>query len=368
LYLSRAGLKQTYEVKNDAMKILLVITRSELGGAQTVVVQLANKLCEHHQVILAAGEGDGKMWDMVSSPVIKEKCPHLQRAISSINDFYAILELRKIYNRHNPDVIHLHSSKAGTLGRLIFPTKKIVYTVHGFDSVRIAFRKFLPIERLLQYFCNAIVGVSEYDKIHLIEERITHNVYTVHNGIAIPDTSRLQNIDALKQKKKTILSIARVFPQKKTDLFIKVARMLPEYNFVWIGNQHEVTEYGELPENCHFVGNIPNAGAYCSQADLFMLPSNYEGLPMVIIEAMSLGKPIIASDVDGISEIVKNGENGYVLENKAEVFAEKIRLVLEDDETYRKFCKKSHEYYESKLTVEKMVAEYMKIYDRICRS
>lgn len=350
------------------MKILQVITLCELGGAQTVVVQLANELCKRHQVILVAGAGDGKMWNMVSDAVVKETCPHLQRAISPKNDFLAAIELSKIYNKYKPDVIHLHSSKAGTLGRLIFPAGKIVYTVHGFDSVRIAFRKYLFVERLLQHFCSAVVGVSEYDRIHLIEERITRNVSTVYNGISVPDTSHLQDIDILKQRRKTVLSIARVFPQKKTDLFIDVARLLPEYDFVWIGNQREVVEYGELPKNCHFLGNIPNAGAYCSQADLFMLPSNYEGLPMVVIEAMSFGKPVVASDVGGISEIVKNGENGYALENDANLFADKIRYILENDSVYNKFCTKSLESYKSGLTVDKMVSGYMKIYKELCRA
>ena len=63
------------------MNILQVITQSELGGAQTVVVQLANKLSESHDVILVAGQGDGKMWELVNENVIKERCHHLQRSI-----------------------------------------------------------------------------------------------------------------------------------------------------------------------------------------------------------------------------------------------------------------------------------------------
>ena len=67
------------------MKILQVITQSELGGAQTVVVQLANNLSKAHEVVLVAGQGDGKMWNMVSNQVIKEDCPHLQRSVSLKN-------------------------------------------------------------------------------------------------------------------------------------------------------------------------------------------------------------------------------------------------------------------------------------------
>ena len=276
----------------------------------------------------------------------------------------AAIELRRLYKKHKPDIIHLHSSKAGTLGRIVFPSKKTVYTVHGFDSVRLAFRKFLPIERFLQHFCKAVVGVSKYDEKNLLAEGIKNNVSTVYNGISVPDCSQISDIDVFNQDKKVVLAIARVFPQKKTDLFVDVARLLPQYNFVWIGNQREVTEFGELPNNCYFLGNIPNAGAFCSKADLLMLPSNYEGLPMVILEAMSFGKPVVASDVGGISEIVINEVNGYTLANDAQLFAEKIQHIFEDTTLYSKFCQNSLDIFQRELTVEKMVQGYLDIYRR----
>lgn len=346
------------------MRILQVITQSELGGAQTVVVQLANNLSKEHEVVLAAGQGDGKMWSMVNDQVTKEDCPHLQRSISLKNDLLAAIELRRLYKKYKPDVIHLHSSKAGTLGRIVFPSKKTVYTVHGFDSVRLAFRKFLPIERFLQNFCKAVIGVSKYDERNLIAEGIKNNVTTIYNGISVPDCSKISNMEVFNQSKKVILAIARVAPPKRTDLFVDVARLLPQYNFVWIGNQNEVTEFGKLPNNCYFLGNIPNAGAFCSKADLLMLPSNYEGLPMVILEAMSFGKPVVASDVGGISEIVRNDVNGYALENNPQLFAEKIQYILEDEELYSKFCQNSLDIFQKELTVEKMVQQYLDVYQR----
>lgn len=347
------------------MKILQIITLSQLGGAQTVVANLANKLCEKHEVMVASGEGDGKLWELLNPSIEKVQLKYLQRAVSPIVDIKAAWELRSVYNRFKPDVVHLHSSKAGMLGRMVLPSKKIVYTVHGFDSIRVAYRKFLPIEKIMQRFCAGIVGVSNYDYKHLLEEGISHNVSTVYNGIFEPDTRNLPEIPQFKKYKKVILSIARVFPPKKTDLFIEVARKLPQYGFIWIGNQREVTEFGELPSNCHFAGNIMNSGAYCSQADLFMLPSNYEGLPMVILEAMCFGKPVVASDVGGVSEIVRNGENGFALENDAGLFAEKIKYILQNERIYDEFSAKAKEIFNNELTVDKMVDGYMKIYNKI---
>ena len=220
----------------------------------------------------------------------------------------------------------------------------------------------MPVERVLQHFCKAVVGVSKYDEKNLLAEGIKNNVSTVYNGISVPNSSNISDIPVFNEDKKIILAIARVFPQKKTDLFVEVARLLPKYNFVWIGNQREVTEFGKLPENCHFLGNIPNAGAYCSKSDILMLPSNYEGLPMVILEAMSFGKPVVASDVGGVSEIVRNDVNGYALENDAQLFADKIQYILENKDVYEKFSHNAMEMFNNTLTVDKMVQGYLNIY------
>ena len=344
------------------MKILQVITRSELGGAQTVVVQLANRLSDKHDVVLVAGEGDGKMWEMVSPRVTCVRSRYLQRALSPVKDIRAALELRRIYRKYRPDVIHLHSSKAGTLGRLVFTTKKVVYTVHGFDSIRLAFRKFMPVERILQRACSAIVAVSNYDEKNLHNEDIIHNVSTIYNGITTPDSNIVERLNIANNYKKIVLSIARVNPPKEPKIFIETARLLPQYGFIWIGNQESVEHLGDIPANCHFLGNIVNAGAYCAQADLFMLPSNYEGLPMVIIEAMSCGVPVVASDVGGVSEIVRNDINGYTLPNRAELFAEKIETILSNENLYARMSKNALEIFERELTIDKMVEGYMAVY------
>lgn len=342
------------------MRVLQVITLCELGGAQTVVANIANNICGNHDVIVASGEGDGKMWDMLDARVQRVHCKHLKRNISFFNDLRAWSELRKLYKKFKPDVIHLHSSKAGVLGRLAFPSKKVVYTVHGFDTVRLANRKFLFLEKMMQRCCRAIVAVSEYDRRNLIAENIKRNVSTVYNGTLPSEVTEGLSFGIPSKYKKTILCIARVSYPKNSVLFMEVAKLLPEYAFVWIGNKEPVEG---APANTFFLGNIPNAAMYCSLADVFMLPSDYEGLPIVIIEAMSYGKPIVASNVGGIGELVHNDVNGFTLENKATLFAEKINHILEDSKVYDRMSKASKSMYDKDFTMEKMVGEYRKVYN-----
>lgn len=339
------------------MRIMQIITLSELGGAQSVVVNLANKLSENNEVIVMAGEEDGKLWNMLHTVVKQVHCKHLRRALSPINDFLTIIDFLRAYWKFKPDIIHLHSSKVGILGRMVFPKKRTVYTVHGFDSIRIAYRKYLPVEKFFQKRCKAIVGVSNYDRENLWNEGITNNVYRVFNGIYQPQGEVA--IKVAQGYAKKVLCIARVSKQKKFDLFLETANILPQYAFIWIGNQEEMEN---LPKNVFCLGNIPNAGIYNKEIDLFMLASNYEGLPMVILEAMSFGKPVVASRVGGISEVIENDVNGYTVDNTAEAFADKIQYVLEDDYVYKLFSANTLHRFNESLTVDKMVKAYMDIY------
>lgn len=349
------------------MKILHVITRSELGGAQSVVINLANSMCLNHEVIVVAGE-DGPMWDALDDRVSKIKIPEIVREVSVIKDCVALFKLRKVYSSIKPDVVHLHSSKIGILGRLAFPPKKIIYSIHGFDSIRLEYRKFLPIERALKNRCKAIIGVSQYDVNNLMSENIKDNVYLIRNGIknfasidTHPDSKNILAKIKDETGKKIILSISRLALPKRFDLFCKIAEELLDYNyqFVWIGNKEE--KY-PIPQNVIMLGEKKDAYQYYRYADLALLLSDYEGLPISLIEALCYSKPIIASNVGGISEIVLNNQNGYTLNNDEGDFAEKINYILKNDKIYQEFSKKSFEIFRENLTVEKMVDKYTYIY------
>ena len=346
------------------MKILHIITKSELGGAQSVLTSIVNALCEEHEVTVIAGEGDGKMFNAIDDRVRKIYYPHLRRDISLYHDTKTLVAMWKFNRKLQPDIIHLHSSKAGLLGRLVFPRRKIVYTIHGFDSIRVAFRQFLPIERIMQRRCAAIVGVSQYDMNSLHSEGIFANTHLVYNGVDVPQQQPSATASFPTGYAKTVLCIARVAKPKRHDIFIECAKRLPQYAFVWIGNLDPVDN---VPDNVFFLGNIPNAAAYCKQADLFVLPSNYEGLPIVILEAMCQGKAIVASKVGGISEMVIDNKNGFTVPNDSAIFAERIQYILGNDEVLQQFSDYSLQLYKNRFTNQKMVEGYLKIYTEVAK-
>jgi len=257
----------------------------------------------------------------------------------------------------------------GALGRLAFNPKKIVYTVHGFDSVRKAFPQFLKIEKLLKNRAKRIVGVSQYDVDLLKEEGISKNVIRVYNGIAdyysektdVSEAFSRKLIDIKEAYTKTIMCIARISPQKRFDLFVEMAQIMPQYAFVWIGNKETMDG---LPKNVYCLGEIHSAYTYFRYADLFILPSHYEGLPISLLEALSFGLPSVASAVGGITEVL-NGKNGFGVPNDITVFKEKIEYILEDKDRYKVMSECARQTYITNFTLEKMINGYSSVYEDI---
>jgi len=345
------------------MNILQIITLSSLGGAQTVVLELSNELIKRgHSVTVVASE-KGELWSLLDKNVKQYPCKYFKREISPLNDIRAILYIKKILKSNNYDIIHLHSSKAGVWGRIAAGKKqrnKVIYTVHGFDTILKANKIFLLLETLLKKFCKYLVPVSEYDYKNLINCNIK-NCYTIKNGIKdlVLNDINVHNIFTLhKNNEKVIVSISRLQPPKKFDMFLKVAEILGNegFAFYWIGNQYEVKN---LPYNTFCLGEIKNAGKYLKYADLFVLFSNYEGLPVSIIEAFASSVPVVASAVGGVTELL-NGENGIAIENNIEHAVQAILKIMRGNmESYKKAARDT---YEKEFKIDKMVNEYLKLY------
>lgn len=352
------------------MRIFEIITLSDLGGAQSVVINLSNTLAEKHDVHVISSTG-GRMWLNLSGRVKQHKVPNLQRKISLFKELLVMISLRKLYKKFKPDIIHLHSSKIGIIGRLIFPKKKIVYTVHGFSSIQLAYRKFLPLEKLLSEKAAFIVGVSKYDVLAMKNEGIIKNVVCIYNGTNRVDLSLCQNgINLFKKIKrlkgegfKIVLTIARLSPPKDFGLFNNIAKSMESetIRFVWVGN--DTIPPIKVSDNVILGGEVTNASVLNSIADLFILPSNFEGLPMSIIEAQSYGVPVIASDVGGVSEML-NGDNGIAVKNDPDLFKKEIINFLNPDK-YISARQSSLNFYNENFTVEKMSNSYLNVFNQI---
>lgn len=353
------------------MRIFHVITLSSVGGAQSVVVNLANAQVVAGNDVWVISSTNGEAWKALRPDVKTIGISQLRRSIGW-RDFIVLLKLVLYRLRFHPDIVHLHSSKMGALGRLAFSPKRTVYTVHGFDSIRVANRFFLPVEKFLKNWCAKIVGVSRYDEQNLIAEGIREKVTYVYNGIDDKSVVDIENVNEgirekilaiRKQYGKIVMSIARDDAPKRIDLFIETARHLPQCAFIWIGNSEDHPK----GENVFLLGQIPLAWQLLEYADVFVLPSNYEGLPMSIIEALAFGKPVVASNVGGITELLDDS-NGFAIPNEAVIFADKIQYILNDSKHYEEMSVRARQTYTEKFTIEKMVDGYERIYRGVCKN
>lgn len=349
------------------MRIFQVITASEYGGAQTVVANLVKALSPEHEVFILYC-GNGEAWSGLGNNFKRIKLASNRKSIS-FSDIFLFLKLFYYRLKYKPDIVHLHSSKMGVLGRIAFNPKKTILTMHGFDSVRKGYPAFRRIESILKNRAFRIIGVSQYDVDCMKEEGIYKNVECIYNGVIDHSIlqEKLQNDITLELERikslysKIIMCISRISKQKKFDLFIDIAQAMPQHAFVWIGNKEQVTG---LPDNVFCLGQAHAAFFYLKFANIFILPSNYEGLPMSILEALSFSVPVVASAVGGIPEIL-DGKNGFAVENTVKAFTSKIDYIFSDEIIEKNISDQARKSFLDNFTVQKMIDSYLILFNKV---
>lgn len=325
-------------------KIIFVITRGDtIGGAQTHLILL----CKHLQTknidikVIVGGANTILRNKLKSINIDTYEINHMKREISAMNDLLALFLLIKIFIREKPNLISAHSSKAGILSRLASFILKIpiVFTVHGWaftEGVEENKRKlYINIEKFLAKITNKIIAVSDYDYQLAIKENVCNRdkIIMIHNGIDFTDYTKLK-------KESNILNLVMVarFDKPKDQLkLIKSVQNINGIKLHLIGDGPKVSDcisyvqLNNLNEKIVFLGYSDNVKSYLLDMDIFILISNYEGFPISTLEAMSVGLPIIISDVGGASESIINGDNGFAVQNDVESIAAAIIKLKNND-------------------------------------
>lgn len=261
------------------------------------------------------------------------------REISLIQDFKAILVLRKELKKLNPDIIHLHSSKAGVLGRiacfLLFERKKIFYTPHGYSFLRtdissLSKSLFYGIEKSFPKLFGGVTiacGDTEYE----IAKKIGKS-HLIRNSINIEEIQ--QQFNKHHNQVLTIGIVARITPARNPKLFNSIALRFPDFNFVWIGDG-ELNSLLTAP-NIRITGWSLDRNVALKELnaiDIYIQTSVWEGLPIAVLEAMVMKKPVLATNVIGNKDIVVPNETGFLFDSIEELDAyfellkeEKIRI------------------------------------------
>jgi glycosyltransferase involved in cell wall biosynthesis len=363
------------------VKIAYIVTRADpIGGAQIHVRDLAVAMREHgHSSIVLTG-GSGLFVDDLrarNTPTIVLR--HLTMPIAPTRDLRALWEIRQVLAKLRPDLVTVHSSKAGALGRLAARSLGIpvVFTAHGWTftpgipSARAA--AYRRIERMVGPLASKIITVSEFDRRLAVDARIADptRLVAVHNGM--PDVPAELRAHHARQPLKLVM-VARFQPQKDHPTLLRALAGLLDHPWELdligdgplMGEVQALAATLGLAERVRFLGQRKDVDRILAEAHAFLLVSNWEGFPLSILEAMRAGLPVVASDVGGISESVRDGETGYVVPRGAvELLRDRIERLLVDPGLRASLGARGRASYERDFTLERMVARTLGVYEEV---
>lgn len=346
---------------------LLYIVEAMGGGVFTYIVDLANNLIDSYDINIAYAvrpQTPENFKEYFDERINLIEVKNFTRSIGAIKDIKAFFEIKEISKQINPDIIHLHSSKAGVLGRWAFNGRKIpiFYTPHGYSFLMKDCKSykrmiFQIIERIsAKRSCTTIsCSIGEHKETIKMTSRATY----VSNGINQNELDKLLSQIRADTHPFTVFTIGRICYQKNPKLFNRIAESMPDIQFLWIGDG-ELRNELKAP-NIRITGWVERRKALelAQNTDVFLLTSLWEGLPMSLLEAMYMKKICVVSDVIGNHDVIHNDVNGYVC-RQAEEFKWailKCKKLENNMLVERAYCEVIEEY-----NTQVMVRKYSNIY------
>jgi glycosyltransferase involved in cell wall biosynthesis len=387
-------------------KIIHIITRLDKGGsAENTLLTVLGIDKKEYEVILVKGPTyESQMSKEEEASVVASLKEaqlkgvqivtnrYLLRRINPFYDVMALFSLYRLLAKERPTIVHTHTSKAGLLARLAAKgagVPIIVHTPHGhvFFGYFGAFKTkiFILLERLASHITDKIVALTQREKEDYLLFKITdeEKLAIINSGIDLekfkqppfPLKRNFKKELGIPENALIVGTVGRLVPVKGPEFLIEAARrIIPKYPnvfFVFMGDgylrrdlERKTSEMG-IRENVIFLGWRNDAPKIISLFDIFVLPSLNEGMGRVLVEAMALGKPIVASNIGGIPDLVIHGKNGFLAPPKnSEELARYIRILLEDRERREKMGLAGKESV-SNFSKEKMVEKIAELYEKL---
>jgi glycosyltransferase involved in cell wall biosynthesis len=312
-------------------RVLLVHQPIDGGVARHVEDLFAGLRASGHEAVLCSPQAPAALREQLEPGDHQPLA--MQRAIAPRPDAETVRDFASIIRRVRPDVVHAHSSKAGAvarLARLIQPRPPVLYTPHGYAMAgffrRVERTAYREVERGLGLLTSRVLAVCEAEARLARTVTPADRVSVVHNGIDVaavavgePD-ARMQ---ALRSRGPLVCTVCQLRPGKGMETLIDawpaVIADQPDAQLAVVGDgalrgvlEQRVEALG-IADSVHFLGDYPDPIAALRVADVFLLASWFEAFPYVILEAMALGRPIVASEVGGIAEAIEDRRSGLLV-------------------------------------------------------
>lgn len=372
------------------------------SGIDTYVRNTVALASDKFEFVIVNGADDNSKPYMRHGKQVKTYSIDMYRALNPVKDMKAVMQAIKIIKKEKPDLVHCHSAKGGVIGRFaaFFTGTKVVYTAHAFSflSAESAKKKqiFLLLEKIakLNSYLLACSG-SERElgmKVVGFKEK---KAFAWNN--AVPDAdkglTRISQVSQISSQKnetsdlpvpkageRYITSIGRPSYQKNPLFMVEVAHGIhlkhPDIKFYLLGvgfyspmleDMKKLIHQYDMDDTFYLLPWLSHEETlkYVKGSLLYFMTSLYEGLPISVIEAMSLGKAVVASDVLGNKDCVKDNYNGYLLPLKEDIFVDKMNELIENEGKRKEMEKNSRSYFESDFFIDNRIKALEDIYTEV---
>ena len=366
----------------NKVKILHIQLLPILSGVQNIMIKLLLGLEKEKYDIYVMSRGDGPLADKVKEcgwTHIPMNC--LVREIS-FKDFYAFYAIYRVIKKLKPDIVHTHSSKPGFIGRIVARMAKvplIIHTIHGFSfhgyQNKISWFFCAVLETLAALFAHYNVSVNSYEK-ELAVHRLGFNknkTLKIFNGIEPYHKQKIYN--DIGNHTLNVVSTLR-FSKVKNIIFtveeaVKIVKNYENVNFTFYGDGEllkkcvSIVEKNHVTDKIIFKGWVYDIEENLLDYDVFLLNSLWEAMSIAILEAMSVGLPIICSNVKGNNELVDES-NGWLINPRSvnaiegvinEILSDKTILIKKGEQSLKKVT--------TQFNYELFISEYKKLYEKV---
>jgi glycosyltransferase involved in cell wall biosynthesis len=358
------------------MRVLIVIAEMGTGGAERLVAELARGLAEQGDEVAIAAEPGPSDRHLAGSQVARY--PLSGRGRSPLRVLRSAYQASRAASSFHPDVVHVHNVKAtaivaaGRLGRRGAPP--LVTTFHGVPPGE--YRRAALVLRAARL----VACVSQDLVDRLVRHRFpAARLRVVANAVPIPGplgAAKREAIDAeLGLTERPVVSIVgRLVAQKAHQRFVEAARLvaaeLPGCRFVIVGDGPRRAELEALVdrrglgESVRFTGEREDARELIARSDAIVFSSDWEGMPMVALEALAAGVPVVSTDVEGMRQLLAD-DAGIVVPRTADALADAVVSLLRSQDRGRRMGEVGRSRVRDRHSVETMVTAYRSLYEEL---
>jgi glycosyltransferase involved in cell wall biosynthesis len=368
-----------------------VIARMNVGGPALQVTGLTERLdaerFDHRVLVGSVGDDEEDYLDLRAPHLPVTRVPGLGRSPRIDGDVRAFASLVREMRSFRPDIVHTHTAKAGVLGRLAAEVARVparVHTfhghlLHGYFSPTVT-RGVVAVERALASRTTRLVAVGAQVRDDLLAARIGRpsQYVVVPPGIALPPApprDAARRALGLPVGEPVVVFVARLTSVKRPDRFIAMARLVaaahPDTHFVVAGEGALLAEMRRdatpLGDRAHFLGWRSDVEVLYAAADVVVLTSDNEGMPVSLIEAASVGRPAVTTAVGSAAEVVLDGETGYVTDAEPSSLAAAVGRLLDDEGLRERMGTAAGLHAQRRFSQQRLVDDTAALYESIVR-